>query len=175
MAAKGISWVPTFSPVHFQFEHSELGGWSGETIAGLWRILEQHFEMISLAGELSVPIVAGSDAGSCGVPHGPGLVDELFFLRRAGLPLESVLESGTSRPRRLWNCASADVRTGNRANLIALDGSPFDELESLRRVRWLLRGSDCLPVESREATGQSDPARGDGGTAIPLGACATSR
>ncbi|MBI5799154.1 MAG: amidohydrolase family protein [Verrucomicrobia bacterium] len=151
MADKGIAWVPTFSPVQFQHDHPELAGWNAETVAGLRRILDNHCEHIALAAELGVPIVAGSDAGSYGVPHGRGLIDELLFQHRAGMTVEKVLASATSVPRRLWGCVPADVRAGHRANLIALAGSPFAELENLRQVRWTLRGTDLLPLNAAQA------------------------
>lgn len=155
MADNGIAWVPTFSPVYFQYERPELAGWNSETVAGLWGILERHFEHIALAAELGVPIVAGSDAGSYGVPHGRGLIDELRFLRQAGLSIEAVLAAATSVPRQLWGCAPADLHPGCRADLIALAGSPFEDIENLRGVRTVARancrvdlGGERLPVTS---------------------------
>ncbi len=149
IADKGIAWVPTFSPVYFQYERPELAGWNSETVAGLWSILERHFEHIALAAEMGVPIVAGSDAGSYGVPHGRGLIDELLFLRRAGLPIEAVLAAATSVPRRLWGCERADIHPGCSVDLIALDGSPFADIQHLRHVRTVLRGSSRLEAGRR--------------------------
>jgi imidazolonepropionase-like amidohydrolase len=144
MADQGIAWVPTFSPVYFQYERPDPAGWNSETVTGLWRILEQHFEHVALAVEMGVPIVAGSDAGSYGVPHGQGLIDELLFLRRAGLPIEVVLAAATSLPRCLWGCEPADIRPGCRADVIGLAGSPFADMENLRHVRMVLRGASRL-------------------------------
>lgn len=144
MADKGIAWVPTFSPVYFQYERPELAGWNSETVAGLWGILERHFEHIALADEWGVPIVAGSDAGSYGVPHGQGLIDELLFLRRSGLSIESVLAAATSLPRRLWGCECVDIHPGRRVELIVLAGSPFEDMDYLRRARTVLRGNSRL-------------------------------
>ncbi len=146
MADQGIAWVPTFAPVYFQYARPELSGWNEQTVAALWAILERHFEHVALASEMGVPIVAGSDAGSYGVPHGQGLIDELFFLRRAGLPIETVLAAATSVPRRLWGCHTVDLQPGSRADLIVLEGSPFQKLEHLRRVRRIGSGSSCSHV-----------------------------
>lgn len=139
MADQGTAWVPTFSPVYFQFDRPELAGWNEATLAGLRAILDRHFEHVGLAGEMGVPVVAGSDAGSYGVPHGKGLIDELFFMRAAGMPMDKVLAAATSVPRRLWGCEPADLVPGNTANLIALPGSPFDESDYLRQVNWAMR------------------------------------
>lgn len=139
MADKGIAWVPTFSPVWFQYEHPECCGWNDASVERLSQILNTHFEQIARASDAGVPVVAGSDAGSYGVPHGGGLIAELFFQRRAGMSLEKVLASATSTPRRLWGCPSADIIAGNEVNLLTLDGSPFVSMENLRSVRGVFR------------------------------------
>lgn len=147
MADKQIAWVPTFSPVWFQFEHPHCCGWNEASVERLSQILNRHFEQVAAAGEAGVPIVAGSDAGSYGVPHGSGLIAELMFHRRAGMSLEKVLASATSTPRRLWGCPPADIVAGNNADLLALGGSPFDSLENLRGVRRIFRGMLQLEIE----------------------------
>ncbi len=141
MRDKGIAWVPTFSPVYFQFARPELAGWNPATVARLGDILKNHFEHVALAAEWGVPVVAGSDAGSYGVPHGTALIDELFFQQRAGMSVEQVLASATSVPRRAWNCAPAEIRCGAEADLIVLEGSPVQNLENLRRVQGCIRGA----------------------------------
>lgn len=134
MADQGTAWVPTVSPVHFQWQHPEIVGWSRNTLNNLGKILDEHFTSIALAHELGVNLVAGSDAGSHGVPHGRALIDELVFMVKAGLPLESVLTSATSRPRRLWREATADIDISNPVNFIALEGNPFANIDHLYRV-----------------------------------------
>lgn len=132
MAAKGIAWVPTFSPVHFQWARPELAGWSEATIGNLRRILDGHLEHVGLADRLGVNLVAGSDAGSPGVPHGTGLVDEIFHFLDAGLTMSAALTSATARPRRLWGCEAATIAPGARAELVALAASPFDDAAAFR-------------------------------------------
>lgn len=146
MADQGIAWVPTFSPVYFQFERPELAGWKPPTVEKLGEIVRHHFEHVAMASDLGVPIVAGSDAGSYGVPHGKGLVDELFFQRRAGMPMDKVLASATSTPRRLWRCASSDLIEGSAADMVALDGSPFSDINHLRHVRFVVHGGSVTPA-----------------------------
>ncbi len=133
MADKGIAWVPTFSPVHFQWARPEFAGWDANTVSNLRSILDGHFEHVAIAHELDVALVAGSDAGSPGVDHGGALIDELFHFLAAGLPMEAVLRSATSRPRALWGAPSANIAPGNRADLVAYTRSPLDEPEALRR------------------------------------------
>lgn len=132
MAEKRIAWVPTFSPVHFQWARPELAGWSAATIGNLRRILDGHLEHVGLADRLGVPLVAGSDAGSPGVPHGTGLVDEIFHFLDAGLSMTSALISATSRPRRAWGLDPATISPGRVANLVALTESPYHDAAALR-------------------------------------------
>ncbi len=139
MADQGISWVPTFSPVHFQWLRPEIAGWDQQTVAKLRRILEAHEEQVALAAQLGVDLIAGSDAGSHGVPHGESLLAELDFLRQAGLSLEAVLRSATSLPRRRWRAEPAGLAPGLKADFIALAGSPFDDPRHLRRVTAVFR------------------------------------
>ena len=132
MAEKGIAWVPTVSPVHFQWARPELAGWDANTIGNLRRILDSHAEHIALAHRKGVELVAGSDAGSPGVVHGVALVDEIFHFLDAGVPMAAALEAATSRPRRLWDARSADLKPGGDADLVLLAASPFDDRSALR-------------------------------------------
>ena len=139
MAEKGIAWVPTFSPVHFQWARPELAGWSAEVVGHLRRILDSHSEHIAIAHELGVPVVGGSDAGSVGVPHGWALLDELRFLVSTGLPMEAALEAATTRPRGLWGMDRADIRVGAVADMTMLSASPFDDPTNLNPSRMVAR------------------------------------
>lgn len=139
MAEKGIAWVPTVSPVHFQWARPEIAGWDVSTIGNLRRILDGHAEHIALAHRKGVELVAGSDAGSPGVVHGAALIDEIFHFLDAGVPMAAALESATSRPRRLWDAESADLKPGSKADMLLLSASPFEDRNALRAPGSLLR------------------------------------
>ena len=139
MAEKGIAWVPTYSPVDFQLQRPELAGWNAATCDRLRAILENHNMHVALAYGMGVSVVTGSDAGSYGAVHGQALIDELFYLHHAGGSVADVLASATSLPRRLWGCPSADIVAGNQANLLLLEGSPFEDLNHVRRPLGIFR------------------------------------
>jgi imidazolonepropionase-like amidohydrolase len=145
MAETEIAWVPTFSPVHFQWEHPEIVGWDQQTVGNLRSILDHHLASVAAAFKYGVNLIAGSDAGSQGVDHGRGLIDEIFFFLQAGLPLAAALQTATSIPRKLWGAEAADLQKGNVTNFIMLAGSPFQDVENLRRVREVVT-SDTLPI-----------------------------
>lgn len=151
MAEKQIAWVPTFSPVDFQWRSPQWCGWDSETQGKLRGILDQHSRQVALAAELGVPLVCGSDAGSHGVPHGSSLIDEVEFLSQAGLNMQTALASATSVPRRLWGEGPAGPIKRARAELVVLAASPFDDPTALRRVEAVIMGRNVLRPE-REKT-----------------------
>jgi imidazolonepropionase-like amidohydrolase len=153
MADKGIAWVPTLAPVRFQRAEPHHAGWDEATVGNLARILDTHAEHVALAHELGVAVLAGSDAGSPGVDHGAGLIDELVHLLRAGLPMKAVLRAATSLPRTLWEMAPARIARGHRADMILLERSPFDDPAALRAVRLVCKGECCAQVNSGEREG----------------------
>ncbi len=147
MAEKQVAWVPTFSPVDFQWRSPKWCGWDSETQGKLRGILDQHSRQVALAAELGVPLVCGSDAGSHGVPHGSSLIDEVEFLSQAGLNMQTALASATSVPRRLWGEEPAGPVKRARAELVVLAASPFDDPTALRKVVAVIMGRNVLRPE----------------------------
>lgn len=139
MAGQETAWVPTFSPVHFQWEFPQSAGWSPATVTKLREILDSHAEHVALAAHMGVNLVAGSDAGSPGVEHGKSLIDEIFHFLRCGISMEKALHAATSRPRKLWGAPSADIRKGGQADMIVLAGDPFFDSAHLRHVQAIVR------------------------------------
>lgn len=148
MADKRIAWAPTFAPVHFQRAEPHHAGWDRAKVDNLSRLLDDHAEQVRHAHALGVAVLAGSDAGSPGVDHGGGLIDELLHLLRTGLPMQAVLRAATSLPRELWNMPAARIAPGRRADLILLGRSPFDDPSALRNVRLVVKGRCCVPVDA---------------------------
>jgi len=91
MAKQGIVWVPTFAPVHRQIVHADIMGWDATTLGHLQRILDDHAASLQYALRLGVRVLVGSDAGSYGVPHALGLIEEMRLMEAAGMPTATVL------------------------------------------------------------------------------------
>jgi imidazolonepropionase-like amidohydrolase len=122
-------------------------------VDNLSRLLDDHAEHVGHAHELGVAVLAGSDAGSPGVDHGGGLIDELLHLLRTGLPMQAVLRAATSLPRDLWNMPPARIAPGSRADMILLEHSPFDDPSALRNVRLVVKGGCCVSVDASGCVG----------------------
>ena len=136
----GIAWVPTFAPVQKQVDHAAIMGWDAEIVANLRGILERHAASLSRAHAMGVLIVAGSDAGSYGVPHGDGLLYELELMERAGLPPIAVINAatGTSSRRLGYKDKFGQIKPGYRSRFIVTRHSPLETITNLRKARTVV-------------------------------------
>ena len=118
MAAAGTRWAPTLTPLH------NLRG--DPRWPRLDEIFERHLESVARGRELGVILVAGSDAGSPGVPHG-SLHTELALLRRAGLSPPELRRAATSSAAELLGLGRGYGRleVGARTDLVWFAEDPF--------------------------------------------------
>jgi imidazolonepropionase-like amidohydrolase len=149
-----IAWVPTFAPVQFQLERADTLGWNDSVRGNLQRILDGHAASLVHGAEIGVRIVAGSDAGSHGVPHGHGFLWELELMERAGLDAGQVLRSATGAgAERLGFAENFGVlRAGARPRFL-LTTAPV--LASVRHLRTPL----AVVFDGAVHTGGDDPSR----------------
>ena len=134
MAERSIAWCPTFIPVNFQWAQPQYCGWSATAVGKLRGILDNHQEHLRLAYELGVPLLTGSDAGSYGVRHGVGLIEELLLMHEAGIPLDAVLKASTGDARKHMKLPSNSIKAGSKADFITLDESPFKDIDALKAL-----------------------------------------
>lgn len=154
MRDRGTGWVPTFAPVAVQILEAERFGWSEQIVAGLRRIIDLHERMLRLGHDLGVPILAGSDAGSCGVPHGVGLVDEMLHMERAGLASIDVVNSATGTSSQLLRFAEPVGRLapGFRSRLIITQHNPLATVANLHLAKSILYDGELYLDDGRRDT-----------------------
>ena len=140
MRDKNIAWVPTFSPVHKQIEFADRMGWDQKVVSNLRRILEQHSSTLLKADKKGVTIIAGSDAGALGVPHGIGLIDEMRLMENAGLSSLSVLRSatGNSSHRLGFKEKFGLIKPGYRSRFILTQHSPIENVSNLKKEKYVI-------------------------------------
>jgi imidazolonepropionase-like amidohydrolase len=140
MRDRQTAWVPTFAPVQKQVDHASIMGWDNEIVMNLRGILERHGKSLVAAHALGVLIVAGSDAGSYGVPHGDGLLYELELMETAGLPPIAVINSatGTSSQRLGYKEKIGRIRAGFLSRFIVTPHSPLQTVANLRKSRTIV-------------------------------------
>lgn len=153
MAEKGIAWVPTVVPVAVQNQ-----GMSGDGVVGDIAVIEgtyrRQLEMINLAQQLGVILGVGTDAGATGVRHGAGLLQELQLYREAGLTAEEVMMTATRNGAYILGINDLGViAPGKPAFLLAVQGDPFQKIEALSNIEYLIR-----PVQESTAESSCQPA-----------------
>ncbi len=141
-----IAWVPTFAPVQEQGDHAGTLGWDARVVSHLKRILERHAASLVKAHNMGVQIIAGSDAGSCGVAHGLGLFYELELMERAGLSPISIINSatGTSSNRLAFKDRFGQIKPGFQSRFILTRHSPLETLSNLRKEKLIVFDGDIF-------------------------------
>jgi imidazolonepropionase-like amidohydrolase len=96
--------------------------------------------MLRRAHGLGVTIVAGSDAGSCGVPHGVGFIEELCHMERAGMPTMAVIRSatGTSANTLEFPEKIGQISPGYRSRFILTQHDPLATVANLHRGKTIV-------------------------------------
>ncbi|HUG12909.1 MAG TPA: amidohydrolase family protein [Opitutaceae bacterium] len=135
MRDRRIAWVPTFAPVQVQLDHAARFGWDATVANHLKRILDNHAASLARAHAMGVIIIAGSDAGSCGVPHGVGLLRELELMELAGMPPVAVINSatGAGAERLGYREKFGRIEAGWMARFIVTQHSPLETVANLRK------------------------------------------
>jgi len=140
MRDKGISWVPTFTPVQEQLDHAALMGWTGETLDHLKKILENHARSLQKAIAIGVNVLVGSDSGSCGVAHGTGLLYEMELLENAGMPTIDILCQATHGNNEVLTKGQpyGSLETGFKPRFIITKNNPLETVRNLIPGRWVV-------------------------------------
>jgi imidazolonepropionase-like amidohydrolase len=135
MRDRQIAWVPTFAPVQEQADHADLMGWDAEVVSNLEKILDQHAASLVKGHAMGVQIIAGSDAGSCGVAHGIGLLHELELMEAAGLPPLAVIKAatGAASNRLAFKEKFGQIKPGYQSRFILARHSPLESVSNLRK------------------------------------------
>ena len=150
MRDRNIGWVPTIAPVHVQFDRADEMGWDAEIQAHLRKIVEDHQQMLKHAQQIGVPVIAGSDAGSCGVPHGYGLLRELELMQEVGMTATEVLRSVTGRGAEMLDFHEpiGCLVPGSRSRFILSAHDPLNDVRALRLPKLVVLDGCPMVVES---------------------------
>lgn len=148
MAAKGVFLVMTEDgddPAEYAhiMEVSKFWGLTlqPEERMRMWK--EQAKRRIAKAFELGVPVAFGSDAYSRhpGLTRGQRVILRLLAYANAGVPNEKVLHAATSRAADLlgWSDRVGKIQAGMLADLIAVEGNPLVDIQSLKAIRFVMK------------------------------------
>jgi imidazolonepropionase-like amidohydrolase len=123
----------------------------GEMAQAMARAVAGSLQQVGKAVRAGVPILAGSDAGNPATFHGISLLRELELLSQAGMPLNDVLRSATSRAAdRLGQSTLGRIATGAVADMVVLQADPTEHVDAYRKVVSVyLGGRKVVPIADR--------------------------
>jgi imidazolonepropionase-like amidohydrolase len=125
------------------------------TLAVCERLHSQRFPEIlkqtKLAYDIGVRLACGGDTGT--YPHGDN-ARELELMIEAGIPVEDVLESCTvggweSCGRELCGLKFGWFEEGCRADIIALETSPLEDKDALRKVQFVMKDATIWKLDGK--------------------------
>lgn len=135
----GPGWLPGINryrlPEHL--DKSQL-----EKEKAYWMTYAKACESIlsSLANS-GVTIVPSTDANLPLAVPGFGLYDELQSLHKAGIRTEKLLHWSTALPARKTGSKTGRIEPGYKAHLVLLNGNPLNDLESLKNISMVIKGT----------------------------------
>lgn len=139
MLAKGTFLVPTLVAPTGVIKAAEAGMSIPEaSLQKAKDVIEIHRESFAKAVASGVKVAMGTDSGV--TPHGENL-EELVLMEEGGMSPEDVLIATTRNGAELMGVLDdrGTIEAGKRADLVVLDGDPF-ELKGLRsRIRAVLK------------------------------------
>jgi len=132
MADKQITWVPTAITMKGYSENLKPGTLEADIAR---RNLEDQMEQIAYAREIGVPVALGTDAGSLGVHHGSGVVEEMKLLMKAGYSIQEAVKCSAYNGAKLLDIKDSGLLApGMAATFIAVKGEPAGLPGSLKKV-----------------------------------------
>jgi imidazolonepropionase-like amidohydrolase len=139
MKERGVFLVPTLYRLDYVNEQARANGAPPERLKRFADGRGAALGHVRSAAALGVPIAFGTDATV--IPHGTN-AKEFEALAAIGLSPADVLRSATVNAAKLlgWSDRIGAVRRGYLADLIAVDGDPFQDLTVLQRVRFVMKG-----------------------------------
>jgi imidazolonepropionase-like amidohydrolase len=135
MLDKGVYYCPTLTAYQTSYEETPTPAWK--------KVVDGHRESFQRALKMKVKIASGSDAGDFPPANA---ARELELMVEFGLPPLKAIQAATLIDADLlgWQDRIGAVEPGKLADLIAVEGNPLDDITSLRRVRFVMKGGDVF-------------------------------
>lgn len=139
MARAGVYYVPTVDHNRYYAEHRQEFGYDEAVVQRLTDYLQRNLKTLRKAVQAEVRIAMGSDAVFTGFGEN---ARELEWFVQAGMSPEDALRSATVNGAALLGLDGelGAVAPGFYADLVAVDGDPLADIQSVtRRVRWVMK------------------------------------
>ncbi len=138
MRERGTYYVPTLAIFHHYLEAAR----GTPRYASIEAYVLSAEESLRRALRGGVRVVAGSDSGGKGCPHGMMLQEELELLVAIGMSPAEAIRSATATAAECVGLADSigTIAVGKAADLLIVDGDPRSSISALRAVDTVIRG-----------------------------------
>lgn len=140
MKQHGTYYVPTILAGNWVAEKSKIDGFFPALVrpkaAAIGPLIQNTFKE---AYEFGVPIVFGTDTGVSA--HGDN-AQEFALMVESGMPEMEAIQSATSVAADFLDIADThgSIVAGKQADIIAVPGDPLDDISTLERVNFVMKG-----------------------------------
>jgi len=134
---KKLFFVPTIDDL-ISLEKADLRETAGRN--SRLKLMEQAFKRALAAG---VTIVFGSGATSATIPHGRQADQFRYFVKWGMTPAQALQTAFLPAARMLnygWESQIGSIEKGKFADIIAVAGSPLEDVAEMERVRFVMKG-----------------------------------
>jgi imidazolonepropionase-like amidohydrolase len=140
MKDRGTYFVPTILAGNWVAEKAKIDGFFPELVrpkaAAIGPVIKSTF---ARAYDLGVPIVFGTDTGVSA--HGDN-AQEFALMVEGGMPPMEAIQSATSVAAKFLEIADTHgtLAAGKQADIIAVPGNPLDDITTMERVSFVMKG-----------------------------------
>ena len=148
MKQHGTYLVPTLYPGEWLLENGEKVGLPPYMAAKARQVLPQARKNIAHAIASGVKIAFGTDASN--FPHGLNAHEFPLLVQVGMTPLEAIQAATLNAADLLgWSDRVGALEPGKYADLIAVDGDPLQDITTLERVKFVMKGGEVVKNEYR--------------------------
>ena len=140
---KGAWLIPTVYPITYvgdtpeKMKQGPFKDLPPASMEKLLRLGRQPRDMTKLAYEMGVNIALGTDSGVS--PHGHNAREFLEYVAIGMTPMEALMAGTVNAARAGAIEGVGSLVIGNAANMVAMQGSPLDDITELLRLTFILR------------------------------------
>ncbi|MEF8773145.1 MAG: amidohydrolase family protein [Halobacteriales archaeon] len=145
----GATFVPTLAIMFRLIEEGANHGVPEYGLAKARDASEAHFDAVERAYDAGVSIATGTDfIGPDLIPHGENALELELLSEEVGMDEHDVLQSATRIAARTVPADDlGTVEAGNRADLVAPESDPLDDVSAVRDVETVYKGGTAVDPE----------------------------
>ncbi|MEZ4941689.1 MAG: amidohydrolase family protein [Saprospiraceae bacterium] len=136
----GTYLVPTITAGKSTADSAAIPGYYPEMVTAKALVVGPHIQnTFAKAYQAGVKIAFGTDAGV--FPHGKNWI-EFVYMHEAGMPALAAIKAATWYAADLLGTTDimGAIETGKLADIIAVEGNPVDDIYSMGRVKFVMKG-----------------------------------